>query len=152
MDRDRAADFALNVLAELIEKPDGFDPERGNLFGFLCMALDGDVVNAARDAKKRREIFSAYAVEVRAVGGNFYETSPETQIDAKRMKEAILAEIDEKAGDREVLDLILAGERNYDLYAKALGIEHLPPSERKIEVKRRKDRIDKRLERLRKKL
>lgn len=152
LSEDLAKDFAVNVLAGVIGTPESFDPGKGNLFGFLCMALDADVQNAFRDAKTRREIFSDYAVEVRHVTGTMYVTSPETSIDAKRLAERYRAEIVQEAGDDEVLTLMLDGERDYHLYAKALGIENLPLDERREEVKRRKDRIEKRIERIRKKL
>ncbi len=149
---DLARDFAVKVLGEVIERPELFDPEKGNLFGFLCMALDGDVANTARDEKRRRQIFSEYAVEVRHISGNSYLTSPEIGVDARRIADAYRSEIAAEDGDEAVLSLMLDGERNYDLYAKALGIEHLPLKERREEIKRRKDRIEKRIERIRKKL
>jgi hypothetical protein len=152
LSQDLAKDFAVKVLAEVIEQPESFDPSKGNLFGFLCMALDADVQNAARDAKTRRRIFSDYAVEVREVTGTLYVTSPETSIDAKRIAERYRSEIVLEAGDDEVLSLMLDGERDYDRYAGALGIENLPLGERREVVKRRKDRIEKRIERIRKKL
>ena len=57
MGQDRASDLAVKVLADLVEKPDMFDPSKGNLFGFLCMVLDRDLVNAGRDGANRRKLF-----------------------------------------------------------------------------------------------
>ena len=62
------------------------------------------------------------------------------------------AEIVVEAGDQEVLRLILEEERDYKAYAVALGISHLPPEPMRAEVKRRKDRIEKRLQRLKDRL
>ena len=78
MDQDRARDLAVGVLAYLVERPELFDPQKGSLFGFLCMMLDGDAKNAGRDEANREEKFSGFAVEVEKVGGNSYVTSPET--------------------------------------------------------------------------
>jgi hypothetical protein len=152
VDQDRASDLAVKVLADLIEHPQIFDPAKGNLFGFLCMAIDGDASNAGRDAANRRELFSGFAVEVEHVGGNTYLTSPETLIDAGRIMQRFGKDIIVDAGDQEVLKLILQEERDYGPYASALGLDHLPPAERNAEVKRRKDRIEKRLERLKDRL
>jgi hypothetical protein len=152
MDEDRARDLAVGVLAELVERPDIFDPQKGSLFGFLCMMLDGDAKNLGRNEANRREIFSGFAVEVREVGGNSYVMSPETRVDAQRIMAQHHADIVVDQGDREVLDLMLQDEREYEPYAKALGIDHLPLDEKRAEVKRRKDRIEKRLQRLRDRL
>jgi len=62
------------------------------------------------------------------------------------------AEIIVDAGDKEVLTLFLREERDYAVYATALGIEHLAPEDRDAEIKRRKDRIEMRLRRLRRRL
>lgn len=136
----------------MVERPDIFDPQKGSLFGFLCMMLDGDAKNFGRNEANRQEIFSGFAVEVREVGGNSYVMSPETRVDAQRIMAQHHADIVVDQGDREVLDLMLQDEREYEPYAKALGIDHLPLDERRAEVKRRKDRIEKRLERLRNRL
>jgi hypothetical protein len=140
------------VLAELIERPEIFDPQKGGLFGFLCMMLDGDAKNAGRDQASHQEKFSQFAVEVEQVGGNSYVTSPETRVDAERIMAQHGAEVVVEKGDQEVLDLMLLDEREYEPYAKALGIDHLPLEEKRAEVKRRKDRIEKRLQRLRDRL
>ncbi|MGI8551651.1 MAG: hypothetical protein ACR2PL_12830, partial [Dehalococcoidia bacterium] len=51
--------------------------------------------------------------------------------------------------DRRLLELILAGERRTAAYAPLLGIAAEPVEEQKRLVKRAKDRLGKRLERLR---
>jgi hypothetical protein len=152
MDQDRARDLAVGVLASLVERPDLFDPEKGSLFGFLCMMLDGDAKNAGRDEANRHKKFSEFAVEVEQVGGNSYVTSPEIRLDAERILSQFGAEIVVEAGDQEVLRLILEEERDYEAYAVALGISQLPPEQMRAEVKRRKDRIEKRLQRLKDRL
>ena len=149
VDQDRARDLALKALADLIERPEQFDPAKGgSLFGFLCMVVNGDAINAGEREKNRVEKFSQYAVEVMKVGGNFYQTRPEIRMDAQRIMERHGSEIIVDDGDREVLVLFLQEERDYAAYARALGIEHLLPEERDAEVKKRKDRIEMRLKRL----
>lgn len=152
LDGDGARDLALGVLVQLIEAPQRFDPARGNLFGYLCMALDGDAKNLGQKAAKRVELFSGYAVEVEQVGGNTYEMKPEDRLDAKRIMELHADKIVTEDGDRAVLELYLSEEAEYAAYAEALGIADWPQKERDAEVKRRRDRIEKRLQRLRDKL
>ncbi len=152
MDDDRARDLAVGVLASLVERPGIFDAKKGSLFGFLCMMLDGDAKNAGRDGANQQKKFSEFAVEVEAVGGNSYTTSPEVRVDAERIMLQYGAEIVVEEGDHDVLRLILAEERDYEPYAVALGISHLPPERMRAEVKRRKDRIEKRLQRLKDRL
>jgi hypothetical protein len=149
VDQDRARDLALKALADLIEHPEQFDPAKGgSLFGFLCMVVNGDAINAGEIEKNRAEKFSRHAVEVLKVGGNFYQTTPEIRMDAQRIMEKHGLEIIVDEGDKEVLVLFLQEERDYAAYARALGIEHLAPQDRDAEVKKRKDRIEMRLKRL----
>lgn len=152
LDDDGARDLALAVLVQLIEAPEKFDPSRGNLFGYLCMALDGDAKNLGQKASNREEFFSHYAVEVEQVGGNTYEMKPDERIDAKRIMELHADKIVTEEGDQAVLDLYLSEESEYTVYAEALGIADWPQKERDAEVKRRRDRIEKRLHRLKDKL
>lgn len=122
VDEDSARDLALAVLVELIETPVKFDPTRGNLFGFLCMALDRDATNLGHKSSNRGKIFSGYAVEVEQVGGNTYEMKPDDRIDAKRIMERHADQIIIEDGDQAVFELYLANERDYAAYAEALGI------------------------------
>ena len=48
-----------------------------------------------------------------------------------------------------VLELMLRKERKTAVYARAYGIEHLPVVEQRREIKRVKDRLQKRLNRAR---
>lgn len=149
VDFERAEDLALNALADLIERPRQFDPARGgSLFGFLCMVVNGDAINAGEMEKNRAEKFSQHAVEVLEVGGNTYETNPEIRMDAQQIIQRHRSEIIVDEGDEEILILFIQEERDYAAYARALRIEHLVPKEREAEVKRRKDRIEARLKRL----
>jgi hypothetical protein len=149
VDQDRARDLALKALADLIERPEQFDPAKGgSLFGFLCMVVNRDAINAHETEKNRTKKFSQHAVEVLKVGGNFYQTTAEIRMDAQRIMEKHGSEIIVDEGDKEILVLFLQEERDYAAYARVLGIEHLAPEDRDAEVKRRKDRIETRLKRL----
>jgi RNA polymerase sigma factor (sigma-70 family) len=152
IDEDQARDLAVSALVRLVAEPQRFDPERAGLFGYLCMDVGGDAKNLIAQTANRRRKFSDYSVEVEALGGKSYETRPEVGIDARRIMDKHLDDLVKEPRDRQVLDLLLADEKEYDVYARALGIEGLPEPQRSAEVKRRKDRIEKRLHRLRDKL
>jgi hypothetical protein len=149
VDQDRARDLALKALAGLIEQPSQFDPAKGSsLFGFLCMVVNGDAINAGEMEKNRAEKFSQHVVEVLEVRGKSYQMRADIRLDAQRIMEKHGSEIVIDDGDKEVLTLFLQDERDYSVYARVLGIEHLAPEYRDAEVKRRKDRIETRLRRL----
>jgi hypothetical protein len=60
--------------------------------------------------------------------------------------QAVLAQVKELSPeDREFLRLRGEGVRSTHVYAQVLGIAHLPAEQQKREVKRAKDRLDKRL-------
>jgi hypothetical protein len=149
VDREKAEDLALHALAGLIERPEQFDwAKASSLFGFLCMVVDGDAINANQTEKGRAKKLAEHTVEVLQVGGNSYSMSPEIRIDAQRIMDEHGSEIVTDEGDEAVLRLLLQEERDYGAYARALRLEHLPPKDRDAEVKRRKDKIETRLRRL----
>ncbi len=53
--------------------------------------------------------------------------------------------------EQSVLELMLEGVRENEAYAAAMGITHLPTRQQRKQVKRVKDRINKRARRLREK-
>jgi RNA polymerase sigma-70 factor (ECF subfamily) len=69
------------------------------------------------------------------------------RVDAAALMERVMEEITDPM-DRRILALMLQGERATAAYATVLGIQAAPEQEQKSIVKRHKDRISKRLERL----
>jgi FixJ family two-component response regulator len=63
--------------------------------------------------------------------------------------ERLVDEILPDPRDRKLLALIVEGRTEVDSYATALGISHLPEEERRVHVKRHRDRVLKRLQRRR---
>ena len=59
-------------------------------------------------------------------------------------------ELDET--EQLVLQLILEGERRFSRFAEVLSITHLDESEQRLEAKRAKDRVKKKLQRLGKRI
>ena len=69
--------------------------------------------------------------------------------EAEKAEREILAPVRRglSASEERFLDLMLQGERKTTVFAQALGIEDLPPSEQEAEVHRVKNKLKKRIER-----
>ena len=142
-------DSVVEALMSYVKRPTQFDPEKRGLRGFLTMAADGDLLNALAKRKRRREKEVLLPdVEVEALRGkkNIDGQDPESQLDAKRMRWEV-AGLFEDPKDRDVVELILDGERSTEAFVEILRLDGLPIEEQRREVKRHKDRIKKRLER-----
>src|SRR5439155_3076666 len=117
------------------------------LRGYLLMAARGDLLNLMRgEIKHRAGRRPPENVELPAPDGN--ETSeaaaPARLIDHPQLASvrAVLPE-----PDRQVLDLMCAGERRWEVFAAALGLADRPRAEWRRTVKRVTDRILRRLKR-----
>ncbi len=142
-------DAVLETLMEYTSKPGKYDPQRASLATYLTQAAKRDLMNAlSREKTQGRGAMSIYSVEERLPdGNNSFEERVADKAEAQAILEIVLSKITEPE-ERSVLMLLLHGERATAEYAKALKIEHLPEQEQKAIVKRHKDRISKRLERL----
>src|SRR5207249_4639593 len=119
-----------------------------NLGYYLFNAAQKDLINAlAREKRQRRDAQSIHPVEFLLSSGNNFEEGVVDKVDAAALIEQVMEEITDPL-DRSMLTLMLQGERATAAYAKVSGIQHLPEHEQKVIVKRHKDRISKRLERL----
>jgi DNA-directed RNA polymerase specialized sigma24 family protein len=143
---------AEDAVLSLIRTPAIYDPAKRGLIGFLCMAAEGDLLNALKKEKKHctnRE--NRDCVELPATGGN--SVAEELADDLPSFDDPdIAAEIASfTATEREVLRLMRDGEKRTSAFAAVLGIEHLPVEDQAREAKRAKGRIIKRLQRARRK-
>ena len=148
VDEDLVVDAVTDAILALIRHPSSYDPRRGSLGSYLWMSARGDLNNALeRQNRQRGREGPTDPVELLAHERNF------------RMQESIEEPAVETAGgqllatvvdpvDRQVLALMLHGERRTEAYAEVLRITDLPPAEQRRIVKRHKDRIRKRLRRL----
>jgi RNA polymerase sigma-70 factor (ECF subfamily) len=142
------ASAALDALFDYTLEPDKYDPERSSLAYYLLNAAQRDLINAlAREKTQSREASSINLVEFSLPDRNNMENDTVERVDAAALMEQVMKEITDPL-DRRMLALMLQGERATAAYATVLGIEDLPDHEQKIRVKRHKDRISKRLERL----
>jgi len=146
---DAAADALLNYA----QHPERFNPEKGKLFPYLLMSARGDLINRLKSEGRRRQ---------REVHIENVELQPDLRNISSEQSENIelppglsmvdiesqIEQIINNQTDRTLLELILDGERRTECYAEVLGITNLNMKEQRRQVKRAKDRLTKRLQRL----
>jgi RNA polymerase sigma-70 factor (ECF subfamily) len=147
--------IATDVVLATAEHPERYQPDRGSLGNYLHMAARGDLLNAfKRDSRRAARERPMDPVELAALEGNSLQDDADpAEIVAAResVDPALLALVRDNFSvrDRQIVELMVVDEvRDTNVYARLLGIEHLPPEQRKREVKRVKDRLIKRLRRL----
>lgn len=144
---------AEDAILTLIEHPEKYDPEQQALEVYLRMSASGDLKNALRSERRHSgfradldpEQFGSRREDPSAVLERHMEEEDKVaklQSLTPASVQASLTEEEEKA-----LRLMQVGERKTAAYAVALEITHLPFKEQQKEVKRVKDRLQKRLER-----
>lgn len=146
-------DVAMDLLIDLGMRPQRYDPTRSALSTYLRMAARRDVLNALDHEQRRsRRTAPLDDVELRPSAWNSLWTRSSdpaaTMLDADG-DARVAALLDHFAGcEREVVTLIVEGERDTGRYATLLGIQDRPWDEQRREVKRVKDRLKGRLKRL----
>jgi RNA polymerase sigma factor (sigma-70 family) len=156
--REFIADAAGDALVSLIKKPASFDPGRNSgelpLWAYLKMAAKRDLQNIL-NKEQRRKKKSLENVELSDEAGKYLGADKEPVMilqlkeEAEKAEREILTAVRQglSAGELQVLDLMLQGERKTAVFAQALGIADLPPSEQEATVQRVKNKLNKRLER-----
>lgn len=144
-------DAATDALFQYVQSPERFDPTKSSLFSYLMMAARGDLLNAlARERKRATRQIPLKAVANSALARNTTieenEVAEDPMIVSPRVQ-AILQHISDPV-DRGLLEMMLAGERKTASYAQVLGITDQSEAEQRKIVKRHKDRLKKRLQRL----
>lgn len=156
-DPDLVIDTVIDTLFTFVQDPSRYDPARGALWTYLYIDADGDIRNAIARQKKHWN-HSTFDPAVHDAPDR--SINPEKQVvdaivpdglpEGMNLQEVIAtvrASIDDPR-DREVLGLMLSGERKSEAFSRVLGIAHMTPLEQRRIVKQRKDRIDARLRRL----
>jgi len=151
-------DAATDAVLDYIRRPDKFDPGKSGLLGYLKRAAERDLINAVtKDRRKRRGEELSDDVELAIVS----RKKPSELERIRRDAEAeIIAGLEPKQDvenvfqgienlrDRQLLKLMLKGERETAVFAAVLGIQDVPvPQQRKV-VKQHKDRLKQQLKRL----
>jgi RNA polymerase sigma-70 factor, ECF subfamily len=141
------------AIAQYLSEPERFDPSRAGLVVYLAMVARSDLLNEL-EARRREREREHRAVELTLSARNSVVeeevldavdpvgVSPEKMVAALQELKA-LDEI-----DRKMVEMLVDGVRSTSAYAAVLGISHLPPDLQRKAVKRHKDRLQKRLERI----
>jgi RNA polymerase sigma-70 factor (ECF subfamily) len=140
---------AEDALLALLARPGAYDPTKRTLAGYLRMSAAGDLLNELEKERRHHRGRDSDSVELAEDGRN---DSPDGPADGlPSFSDADLAA--EIAGfndaERTAFELMRAGEKATAAFADALGLAHLPKEEQAREVKRVKDRVIKRLQRVR---
>ena len=135
------------ALTDYFKNPGKYDPDKAGLMTYLRMAARRDMQNLLR--KESRHVtgrVSLEGVEFRQSDGNDVSEKVAEEIDGRRkiedLKQGMTSE------EWAVFELMLDGERSTEVAAVAMNMGHLPPGDRAREVKRVKDRIKKRIQRM----
>jgi len=153
--------IAIDILLDYRRRTEQFDPKRLPLFAYLRMAAKYDMLNLIRKNQRRErrlESIEGENVELQAAGGNQYRREETLQEWVEQYTDLslreILVEVETQLEEPEaqVLVMMLEGVRSTAEYAGVLGITQLDEASQRREVKRAKDRIMKRLERLGKRI
>ena len=141
---DDIATAADEAVLAFLRRPGAFDPAKGPLPGFLRLIARRDLLNLLdKERRHQRGRIPWEAVELTHPDRNDF-VEVESLADSSELR----AVIDSLANsDRQVLDLILDGERDTAVFAAALGLSDRPADAQFDEVKRAKDRIKARLKR-----
>lgn len=151
-------DAVYDAFFEYTDKPDRFQAAKSSLIAFLTLAAHRNLLNTQKSARRRSK--REKSVEVAAAAGNL---SLEEDIDDRDEQQLLLSlipgnSLEEKiAGlvidpvDQRICELMLQGERSTAEFVKVAGLTGDAGTLAK-EVKRRKDRIIKVLERTRTRL
>lgn len=159
---------AEDAMIDLIEHPDKYQPERGGLRKYLRVDARNrlnNVLRAERKHSKRRA--SLEAVELSEFGVKYRGDElddPAEVLERREREEELFAQLPRPHNletgtvpqtvtegltsiELEVLTLHLRRERKTSVFAQAMGIADMPKERQKIEVKKVKDKLDKRLKR-----
>lgn len=151
------SDAVTDAYVNYIVHPTTFDPTKRSLYGYLKMSTEGDLKNALDKKKKEsgRLVPLDSVVELSESSRN--NPVEEDYLGTLAVEERVLAwqtkqvaEVSRVAGndlDRQLLKLLMVGERHTEEYARLLDIEHLALSEQRRIVKQHKDRLRLRLKR-----
>jgi RNA polymerase sigma-70 factor (ECF subfamily) len=157
-DPDLIDDAVSDAVLNYAERPEQFDPDKRGLFGYLEMSATGDLKNAIESTRRRqRREESLDVVELPSDRRNKVSmpskpaTALEDQVVSDLSSQRLISQVRaaaETPQDAKVLELMIEGERRTDRFAEALGLEGLNAAECRRAVKRHKDRLKKRLDRL----
>jgi DNA-directed RNA polymerase specialized sigma24 family protein len=151
---DLCLECAGDALIALVKNPKSYNQEKLALAAYLRMSAQGDLKNRLRKEVKHRH-FSLNVVKDSDLARNYSETAPDMMVslreEAGRAQVMLLPALTRGLTDHEVrvLQLLLDGEKKTATFARAMEITDLPKSEQESRVNRLKNKLKRRLERLR---
>ncbi len=145
---------AIDCLLNYQRKPKQYNPEKLSLFAFFRMATRRDMLNVLD--KEQRVANRLTRLEDVTLHSESSLLSDETILEewlkqhTNLSHEEILTELDKTFSQQEmdILLLMLEGERSTAVFADIMDIADLDTAVQRCEVKKMKDRITKRLQRL----
>ena len=146
---------AHEAVLGLLKRPQSYDPSRMDLFAYLRMAAQADLRNLLRQKQRHeRKRESWEVVEKGEDAGNYQwrEEDPAVLLERAESQQAAADWLRTTSADwteqeRQVLELMLQGEKRTQVFAGVIGTEGLSFAEQQEVVNRLKDRIMKRLKR-----
>jgi RNA polymerase sigma-70 factor (ECF subfamily) len=155
LDEHLLEEVAIDLILSVAEHPRQYDPSRASLTAYLHMAARRDVQNALRSrGRQTRALRPLEDVELAQSAGNLLAETPSDPAEITAMHKpldpetAALLRQSFSPLEWEAVQLVLEGERRTSIYADLLEIRHLAEADQAREVKRVKDRLLKRLQRL----
>ena len=147
-------DAATDALMDYVQHPSKYNPRKSALLTYLTMAAYRDLLNIiAKEQRRRRREVPLQVVEETLNGRNNIVEPGDQVLNGmtETEKAELLRMINETfpdSRDRAFLELMMDGERRTTIFSDILGIQSLSLDEQRKIVKRHKDRITKRLQRL----
>jgi RNA polymerase sigma-70 factor (ECF subfamily) len=145
-------DAAVQAVTALQSRPESYNPRRLDLWPYLRMAARRDLLNLLDSEQRHRLRFQELCcVEIEAERRNYLvsEGGPWRELCRAEAEAALerFADSLKKAEERAAFELMRAGEKQTEVFARACGWAGLAPQEQRRRVKQIKDRIKKRLAR-----
>ncbi|MCU0705625.1 MAG: hypothetical protein MUF18_16755 [Fimbriiglobus sp.] len=135
---------AVDVVLWLVKYPAKYEPDKSPLRAFLLFVARRKLLTALdREGRHHQGRIPWDDVEHAIADGN-EEQDDALSFDHLDLR-TVIAGFDDT--DRQLFELMRAGERDTDVFAAAMGAADLPPHEQNRMVKRAKDRIKARLKR-----
>jgi len=148
--------IAIDTLMTYLAMPEKYKPEKLSLFAYLRMAARGDMLNAIDKATRyehRHQPIDDPTLQDQIPSLDLLTQTGELdewlQTQTNLTRTELLQKLDEDLDktDKEMLLLMFDEVRDTYRYADVMGITHLPQVEQQAQVKRAKDRLQKRLQR-----
>lgn len=147
---------AIDTLMTYLALPEKYKPEKLTLFAYLRMAARGDFLNAIDKETRREQRLHPIDdpslqeqlpnLDLLTQTGKLDEwLETHTQLSRTELLQKLDDDLDKT--DKEILLLMFDGVRDTTRYAEVLGISDLALPQQQAEVKRAKDRLQKRLQR-----